>query len=171
MVFYILMYLMFSWQVTLTLTGQEILMTENPLLDMPLTLVRGVISWSSNKQPTVSLSSIEAEYKALTGATCEAIWLRRILEEVGTQQKQATRIQCDNQSSIKLAHNPVYHARSKHIELQHNFVREKIESQVIELIYCNTSQNVADVFTKPVGRIHFEDLRKKLSVFKNSFLH
>ena len=83
----------------------------------------GVISWSSKKQPTVSLSSTEAEYKALTSATCEAIWLRRILEDVGTQQKQATRIECDNQSSIKLAYNPVYHARSKHIELQHHFVR------------------------------------------------
>ena len=107
----------------------------------------------------------------MTNATCEAIWLRRILEYVGTQQKQATRIQCDNQSSIKLAHNPVYHARSKQIELQHNFVREKIKSQEIEFIYCNTSENVVDVFTKPVGRIHFEDLRTKLCVIKNLFLH
>ena len=88
----------------------------------------GVISWSSKKHTTVSLWSTETKYKALTSATCESIWLRRILEDVGTQQKQATRIQCDNQSSIKLAHNPVYHARSKHIELQHHFMREKIES-------------------------------------------
>ena len=117
------------------------------------------------------MSSKEAEYKALTSATCEAIWLRHILEYVGTQQIEATRIQCDNQSSIKLAHNLVYHARSKHIELHHHFVREKIESQEIELIYCNTSENVADVFTKPVGRIHFEDLRKQLCVIKNPFLH
>ena len=91
---------------------------------------------------------MEAEYKALTSATCEGIWLRRILEDVGTKQKQDTRIQCDNQISNKLAHNPVYHPRSKHIELQHHFVREKIESQEIELIYCNTSVNVADIFTK-----------------------
>ena len=97
--------------------------------------------------------------------------MRQILEDVGTQQTQATRIQCDNQSSIKLAHNPVYHARSKHIELQHHFFREEIESQEIELIYCNTSQNFVDVLTKPVGRIHFEDLRKKLGVFKNPFLY
>ena len=107
----------------------------------------------------------------LTSATCESIWLRCILEEVGTREKQATKIQCDNQSSIKLAHNPVYHARSKHIELQHHLVREKIESQEIELIYCNTSENVADVFTKPIGRIYFEDPRKKLGVFKNPFMH
>ena len=70
-----------------------------------------------------------------------------------------------------MALNPVYHARSKHIELQDHFVREKIESQEIELIYCNTSENVADIFTKLVGRIHFEDLRQKLGVVKNPFLH
>ena len=107
----------------------------------------------------------------MTSATCEAIWLRLILEDVETQQKQATKIQCDNQSSIKLAHNPVYHARSKHIELQHHFVRETIESQEIELIYCNTSENVVDIFTKSVGRIHFNDLRKKIVVVKNPFMH
>ena len=102
--------------------------------------------WSSKKQPTISFSSIEAKYKELTSATCESIWLRHILEDVGIQQKQATRIQCDNQISIRLAHNPVYHARSKHIELQHHFVREKIESTEIELTYCSTSENVADIF-------------------------
>ena len=107
----------------------------------------------------------------MTYGTCEAVWLRRILEDVGTKQEQATRTQCDNQSSIKLAHNPIYHARSKHIELQHHFVREKIESKEIELTYCSTSENVVDIFTKLVGRIHFEDLRKKLCVVKNPFLH
>ena len=65
----------------------------------------------------------------------------------------------------------LYHARTKHIELQHHFIREKIESKEIELIYCNTSENVADIFTKPVGKIHFEILRQKLGVVENPFLH
>ena len=91
-----------------------------------------------------------------------------ILEQ---SKNKLIRIQCANQSSIKLAHNLVYHARSKHIELQHHFVREKIESKEIELTYCSTSENVADIFTKPVGGIHFEDLRKKLGVVENPFLH
>ena len=129
------------------------------------------MSWSNKTQPTISLSSIEVEYKALTSATGEAIWLRHILEDVGTKQEQATRIQCDNQSSIKLAHNLVYHARFKHIELQHHFVRENIESKEIELTYYSTSEIVVDIFTKPVGRIHFEDLIKKLGIVKNPFLH
>ena len=68
-------------------------------------------------------------------------------------------------------HTTLYHAKSKHIELQCHFVREKIESKEIEFIYCNTSDNVAHIFTKLVGKIHFEVLRKKLGVEENSFLH
>ena len=130
-----------------------------------------VMSWSIKKQPTIYLSSTKVEYKSLTSATCEAIWLRHILEDVGKQQEQDTIVQCDNQSSIKLAHNPVYHARSKHIELQHHFVGEKIESKEIGLTYCSTCENVVDIFTKLVGRIQFEDLRHKLGVVNNPFLH
>ena len=78
----------------------------------------GVVSWSSQKQPTVSLSSTESEYKALTNATCEAVWLRRILADLEEEQSGSTCINCDNQSTIKLTHNPIYHARSKHIELR-----------------------------------------------------
>lgn len=131
----------------------------------------GVMSWSSKKQPTVSLSSIEAEYKALCSATCEAVWLRRILEDVGNKPMKPTIIKCDNQSTIKLAHNPVYHARTKHIEIQHHFVREKTLSKDIELIYCNTTENVADIFTKPLGKMNFEECRRQLGVVENLFLH
>jgi hypothetical protein len=76
-------------------------------------------------------------------------------------------LKCDNQSSIKLAHNPIYHARTKHIEIQHHFVREKIQSKEIDLIYCNTTDNVADIFTKPLGKMNFEECRKQLSMVEN----
>ena len=82
-----------------------------------------------------------------------------------------TIFKCDNQSSIKLAHNPIYHARTKHIEIQHHFVREKIQSKEIDLIYCNTTDNVADIFTKPLGKMNFEECRKQLGVVENPFLH
>ena len=59
----------------------------------------------------------------MSSATCEVVWLRRILEDVGEKQEETTKIYCDNQSAVKLAHNPIYHAKSKHIELQHHFVR------------------------------------------------
>jgi len=129
----------------------------------------GIISWSSKKQTTVSLSSTEAEYKALCAATCEAVWLRRILQDVGEQQTKATVIKSDSQSSIKLANNPVYHARTKHVEVQFHFVREKIQSADISLIYCNTCENAADIFTKPLGKIKFELFRNMIGVCANNF--
>lgn len=131
----------------------------------------GIVSWSNKKQSTVSLSSIEAEYKALCSATCEAIWLRRILEDVGEEQKAPTVIKCDNQSRIKVANNLVYHARSKHIEIQHHFVREKTQSKEINLVYCNTNENVPDIFTKPLGKTKFKAFRDQLVVVENSFIH
>ena len=161
---------MFNWQDFLTLIGQEILMTEDPSA-YAFNIGYGVVSWSSKKRPTISLSSTKVEYKAMSSATCEVVWLRRILEDVGEKKEEPSKVHCDIQSAVKLAHNPIYHAKSKHIELHYHFVREKIESKEIELIYCNTSDNVAHIFTKLVGKIHFEVLRKKLGVEENSFLH
>jgi hypothetical protein len=86
----------------------------------------GIVSWSSKKQPTVSLSSTETEYKALCATTCEVVWLRRLLQDVGEEQRKATIIKCDNQSSIKLENNLVYHSRTKHVDTQFHFVREKM---------------------------------------------
>jgi hypothetical protein len=131
----------------------------------------GVVSWSSKKQTTVSLSTTEAEYKALCSTTCEAVWMRRILEDMGEEQKAPTVINCDNQSSIKLANNPMYHARTKHIEIQHHFVRKKIQSKEIDLIYCNTDENMANIFIKPLGKAKFEICRDLLGVVENPFLH
>ena len=161
---------MFNWQVFFILIGQEILMTEDPSA-YAFNIGYGVVSCSSKKQPTVSLSSIEAEYKAMSSVTCEVAWLKRIIEYVGEKKEEPTKVHCDNQSAVKLAHNPVYHATSKHIELQHHFFREKIESKEIELIYCNTSDNVADILTKLVGMIQFQILMQKLGVVENPFLH
>jgi hypothetical protein len=129
----------------------------------------GVVSWSSKKQPTVSLSSTEAEYKALCAATCEVVWLRRLLQDVGEERKEPTMIKCDNQSSINIAKNPIFHARTKHVEAQFHFVREKLQSNEIALMYCNTSENVVDIFTKPLGKIKFELFREMLGVEVNPF--
>jgi hypothetical protein len=74
-----------------------------------------VVSWGSKKKPIVSFSSIEVEYKALCATTCEAVWLRRLLQDVGKEQKEPTMIKCHNQSSINLAKNPIFHARTKHV--------------------------------------------------------
>jgi hypothetical protein len=123
-----------------------------------------VVSWSSKKQPTISLSSIEVEYKVLCATTCEAIWLRRFLQYVGKERKEPTMIKCDNQSSINIAKNLIFHEMTKHVEAQFHFVREKLQSNEIALMYCNTSENVVDIFTKPLGKIKFELFREMLGV-------
>ena len=116
----------------------------------------GAVSWKSKKQPTVALSTTEAEYMAATQATKEAIWLRRFLQEIGLQQNGPTPIHSDSQGSIALIKNPVHHARTKHIDIQHHFVREKCESEEVEFIYCSTAEMAADVLTKGLLRVNHE---------------
>jgi len=116
----------------------------------------GLISWSSKRQSTVALSSTEAEYMALTHTTKEAVWLRT-LTELGFEQVTTTLYE-DNQSSIALAKNPVHHARTKHIDIQYHFIREKINSSDVELVYLPTEDMVADALTKPLPRPKFERL-------------
>eukprot|EP00253_Pinus_taeda_P013451 PITA_13451 len=128
-----------------------------------------VIAWSSKKQSTVALSSCEVEYQALCAATCETIWLRRLLKDAGKEQKEPTSIKSDNQSTIKLAYNPVFHKNTKHIDTQFHFVREKIQSNEIVVEYCKTCDNVADIFTNPLARVKFELFRKMLGIQENPF--
>ncbi|XP_022875774.1 uncharacterized protein LOC111394250 [Olea europaea var. sylvestris] len=86
-----------------------------------------IISWSSRKQRSIALSSAEAEYIAAADAACEAVWLRRILKDLMIEQQEPTTIHCDNMSAIAMTKNPVFHARSKHIELRHHFIRDLID--------------------------------------------
>lgn len=125
------------------------------------------ITWNSRKQQTVALSSTEAEYMALTEGTKEAIWLRRLLGELNLQNLHApTTLYGDNQGSLNLAKNPIYHSRTKHVEVRHHFVREKIASKEIELKFVPTGEQIADIFTKALGRIAFERIRDKLGLVK-----
>lgn len=82
-----------------------------------------LISWSIKKQPIVLFSSTKGGYKALYNSICESIWLRRILEDVGETQQEPNVINYDNQSTIKLANNLIYHVRTKHFDTQHHYVK------------------------------------------------
>ncbi|KAJ0576790.1 putative RNA-directed DNA polymerase [Helianthus annuus] len=124
----------------------------------------GVIAWSSKKQATVALSSTEAEYIAAAGATCECIWLRRILEDLGFKQEEPTVIYCDNKSAINLSRNPVLHSRSKHIELRYHFIREMVMKERISLEYCSTNAQLADVLTKSLSREKFMFYKEAMGV-------
>ena len=116
----------------------------------------GSISWTSKKQATVSLSTAEAEYIALSTATQEAIWLRRLLADLDAEQSGPTVIMGDNQGSIAIARNPVSHARTKHIDIRYHFIREAVQDGVIDLRFCPTSEMIADALTKPLPRNKFE---------------
>ena len=114
----------------------------------------GAVSWSSKRQATVALSSTEAEYMASTHAVKEALWLRSLLRDIECCDVGTTlEIKVDNQSSIALSKNPTQHARTKHIDIQHHFVREQVEEGNVKLEYCPSEDMVADVMTKALGRI------------------
>lgn len=124
----------------------------------------GVFSWASKKQQTVAQSTAEAEYVLASLATSQAIWLRRILEDVGEKQGEATPILCDNKSAIAMTKNPVYHSRTKHIAIKHHFIREAVEDEEIQLKYCATEDQVADIFTKALSKEKFQYFREMLGV-------
>jgi len=122
------------------------------------------VSWLSKKQPTVALSTSEAEYMALSSATQEAVWLRRLMADLGLGDTGATRILEDNQGAIALAKNPVSHSRTKHIDIRHHFIREAVEDDIVEIEYCPTKEMLADILTKPLPRVTFQYLRKKMGL-------
>ncbi|KAL0332223.1 UNVERIFIED_CONTAM: Retrovirus-related Pol polyprotein from transposon TNT 1-94 [Sesamum calycinum] len=129
-----------------------------------LRYLRGIFSWASKKQATVAQSSAEAEYIAAAATSNHAIWLRRILEDIGEKQEEPTTIYCDNKSAIAITKNPVQHSRTKHIDIKYHSLRETTRGE-IELKYCSTEEQLADIFTKALPRNKFEELRMKIGVY------
>lgn len=115
-------------------------------------LQNGSISWASKKQPTVALSSVEAEYMALSMASQEAFWIRQTLGELLNEDVRAIKIYSDNQGAINMGQNQIYSPRTKHIDIRHHFVRESINCGNIQLDYINTNLMIADNLTKPVNK-------------------
>ena len=122
------------------------------------------IAWSSKKQPSTALSSSEVEYIAVTSTACQAVWLRRILEDMKQHQSEATIIHCDNQSTIAMTKNPMYHNRTRHIDTRHHFIRELVSKGSIKILYCATNEQLADIFTKHVPLDKFFYFRELLRV-------
>ena len=111
----------------------------------------GAISWSSKKQPTVALSSTEAKYRGTIVASCEAVWLKRILKDLGVPIKDPTPLYYDNMSSIYQARSSVFHARTKHIKVHYHFVRECVQVRDVDHQHINTNLQTTDIFTKALG--------------------
>lgn len=108
-----------------------------------------VISYESRKQRTVALSSTEAEYMALSEACKEAIYLKKLMSELGVYDKnKPLNLFSDSQSSLKLAANPLFHKRTKHIDVRHHYTRECVANKEIQINYLQTSSMPADLLTK-----------------------
>lgn len=127
-------------------------------------LSNGAVAWSSKKQPIVTLSSTEAEFIAAGAAATQAVWMIKILKELGQYQKDSSIIMCDNTSTIKLTKNPILHGRSKHIEVRYHYIRELVRAGTIELKHCGTKDQLADVLTKAVSKDSFLKLRSQLGI-------
>eukprot|EP00253_Pinus_taeda_P024571 PITA_24571 len=117
------------------------------------------ITWACKKQSAISISSTEAEYRDAVEASKEALWLCQILSEFDFNQQHSTTLWCDNQSAIQLCKDPVQHQHSKHIELHMHFIRKLIHDHVLEVKYCSTDDQVADIFTKALIEAKFTKLR------------
>ncbi|PKU69703.1 Retrovirus-related Pol polyprotein from transposon TNT 1-94 [Dendrobium catenatum] len=123
-----------------------------------------LISWSVKKQVTVAKSSTEAEYRALSADISEVLWLRRLAEELQLKQKSPTPVHCDNISAIAIAKNPVFHARTKHVEIDYQFIRQHIAAGNVQIHHIPSQAQIADILTKPLSNNRFQELRSKLTI-------
>jgi Reverse transcriptase (RNA-dependent DNA polymerase) len=119
-------------------------------------LEHGAVSWKSRLQPTVAMSTVEAEYMSSASAAREAIWLRRLVGELGYDARRPTVLLGDNTGAIALTHNAILSERSKHIDVMHHFVRERVEDGQLTTEYVRTTEMAADFLTKPIQRVAFE---------------
>lgn len=123
-----------------------------------------LISWSAKRQATLSRSSAEAEYRGVANVVAESYWLRNLLLELHCPISKAIVVYCDNVSAIYLSGNPVNHQRTKHIEMDIHFVREKVALGQVHVLHVPTRYQYADIFTKGLPKPLFDDFRSSLSI-------
>ncbi|KAK4338858.1 hypothetical protein RND71_040320 [Anisodus tanguticus] len=127
-------------------------------------LSKNLVSWSAKRQATLSRSSAEAEYRGVANVVSESCWLRNLLLELHCPIQKATLVYCDNISAIYLSGNPVQHQRTKHSEMDIHFVREKVAKGHVRVCHVPSRYQIADIFTKGLPAILFEDFKDSLSV-------
>ncbi|KAJ1689849.1 hypothetical protein LUZ63_014004 [Rhynchospora breviuscula] len=124
-----------------------------------------LVSWSSRKQTSVALSTAEAEYVAAGSCCTQLLWMMQTLRDYELEFQKVP-ILCDNTSAILISKNPVLHSRTKHIEIRHHFIRDHVEKGDVELVYIDTKEQIADIFTKPLPTQQHLELRFKLGMLE-----
>lgn len=118
----------------------------------------------ARKQATVSRSSTEAEYKALANATAELMWIQKLLTELRIPHPPVARLWCDNLGATYLTANPVFHARTKHIEIDFHFVRERVAQKLLDIRFISSGDQIADGFTKAISAAQLRKFRNNLNL-------
>lgn len=131
---------------------------------MAFYLDESLITWVSQKQRCVALSSCEAEFMAATAAACQGVWLRNLLEQITNKKQGPVIIFVDNKSAIDLAKNPVFHGRSKRIDIRYHFIRECVERKEVEIRHISSDNQRANVLTKAMSAIKFDRMRALLGL-------
>ncbi|KAK2456975.1 putative mitochondrial protein [Trifolium repens] len=122
-----------------------------------------LISWFSKKQNCVALSTAEAEYIAAGSSCSQLVWMKQMLKEYDVEQDALT-LYCDNMSAINISKNPVQHSKTKHIDIRHHYIRDLVENKIVVLEHVGTKEQIADIFTKALDAVQFENLRGKLGI-------
>ncbi|XP_019244609.1 PREDICTED: uncharacterized protein LOC109224487 [Nicotiana attenuata] len=129
-----------------------------------ITLGGAPISWKSKKQVSISLSSAEAEYRSIRRVTAELTWLVRLLEDFSAPVTLPIPLHSDSKAAIHIARNPVFHERTKHVEIDCHFMRQQFLSGLITLSFVPSKEQLADVFTKPLSGVSHSEILNKLGV-------
>jgi hypothetical protein len=124
-----------------------------------------LVTWRSKKQNAVARSSAEAEFRGMTLGLCEALWLRHLLSYLGYPPDEPIRLYCDNKATCDIAHNPVQHDRTKHVEVDRFFIKEKLDENMLELPRIRSEDQLADILTKAVSSQVFSNVVSKLGMW------